>query len=189
LAKFVWGTYRILLSPSYYIIGQARILYARRQHSQALKLFQRVLLLNPRLLPDPRIGIGLCLWALGHHAKAKAAWQRSVEVVCPAPFLFCPFVPAQTRRIFQNPGEWPAQLLLGLEAINSSKQQDPNNFRSEEECTRAFVTGTKMVEKAFNANQRSASAANALCELFLRKGNHSRVSSALFYLTQIVLVD
>lgn len=32
-----------------------------------------------------------------------------------------------------------------------------------------------MVERAFQANQRNASAANALCELFIRKGQHSRV--------------
>jgi RNA polymerase-associated protein CTR9 len=37
------------------------------------------------------------------------------------------------------------------------------------------MAGTKLIEKAFHANNRSAAAANALCELFLRKGNHSRV--------------
>lgn len=61
--------------------GQAKIAYARRQFPQALKLFQRVLQLNPNCLPDPRIGIGLCFWAMDHKAKAKTAWQRSVEVV------------------------------------------------------------------------------------------------------------
>ena len=33
----------------------------------------------------------------------------------------------------------------------------------------------KKIEQAFKANQRSAAAANALCELFIRKGNHPRV--------------
>lgn len=61
--------------------AQARILYARRSYPQALKLFQQVLQLNPSCVPDPRIGIGLCLWAMDHKAKAKAAWQRSLEVV------------------------------------------------------------------------------------------------------------
>jgi tetratricopeptide (TPR) repeat protein len=61
--------------------GQARILYVRRQYTPALKLFQQVLQLNPYCLPDPRIGIGLCLWALNHREKAKAAWERSLEVV------------------------------------------------------------------------------------------------------------
>lgn len=61
---------------------QARILYARRQYLPALKLFQLVLSYNPRCLPDPRIGIGLCFWAMDHKMQAKAAWERSLEVVC-----------------------------------------------------------------------------------------------------------
>jgi RNA polymerase-associated protein CTR9 len=60
---------------------QGRILYAQRNFPEALKTFRRVLELNPRCIPDPRIGIGLCFWALGHKAKAKAAWQRSLDVV------------------------------------------------------------------------------------------------------------
>ncbi|KAF9464960.1 RNA polymerase II-associated protein [Collybia nuda] len=131
------------------LLGKARILYARRNFRDALKIFQDILRYNPRCVPDPRIGIGLCLWALDHKAKAKAAWQRSLEV---------------------NPSEWPAQLLLGLDAINSSK----NNNTTESERAQSFLQGTKFIEKAFNANQKSAAAANALCELFLRKGNYKR---------------
>ena len=63
--------------------------------------------------------------------------------------------------------------MLGLEAINSSK----NEALSEEERGHAFLTGTKLIERAFNANQKSAAAANALCELFLRKGNYKRASN------------
>ncbi|KAJ6465111.1 RNA polymerase II-associated protein [Mycena vitilis] len=131
------------------LIGKGRILYAQRNFPEALKIFRRVLELNPECLPDPRIGIGLCLWALGHKAKAKAAWQRSLDV---------------------NPNEWPAQLLLGLEAINASK----NDASSEAERTQSYTMGTRMIERAFKANQKSAAAANALCELFLRKGSHDR---------------
>ncbi|KAM5530528.1 hypothetical protein V8D89_015805 [Ganoderma adspersum] len=127
------------------LLGKAKIAYARRQYPQSLKLFQRVLQLNPTCLPDPRIGIGLCLWAMDHKAKAKAAWQRSVEV---------------------NPGEWSAQLLLGLEALNASK----NETQSEEERREEFLTGTRLIERAFNANKRNSAAANALCEIFLQKG-------------------
>lgn len=42
------------------------------------------------------------------------------------------------------------------------------------------MTGTKLIETAFKANNRSAAAANALCELFLRKGDYSRVCIFLF---------
>ncbi|KAF8198079.1 RNA polymerase II-associated protein [Pholiota molesta] len=131
------------------LLGKARILYARRNYREALRVFQDVLRYNPNCTPDPRIGIGLCLWALDHKAKAKEAWQRSLEV---------------------NPSEWSAQLLLGLESFNASK----NDQLSDSEKKQAFLVGTKLIEKAFHANNRSAAAANALCELFLRKGNHAR---------------
>lgn len=80
------------------------------------------------------------------------------------------------RQCYQNPGEWPALLLLGLESINGSK----NDHLMEAERTHAYVTGTKMVEKAFNINKKSAAAANALCELFLRKGDYKRVSTTRY---------
>ncbi|KAI0250124.1 RNA polymerase II-associated protein [Lactifluus subvellereus] len=131
------------------LLGKARILYARRQYTPALKIFQQVLQLNPYCLPDPRIGIGLCLWALNHREKAKAAWERSVEV---------------------NPPEWSGQLLLGLEALNASK----NPELSEDERIQELMVGSKLIERAFNSNQRNASAANALCDIFLRKGQHKR---------------
>ncbi|KAI3615454.1 pol ii transcription elongation factor [Moniliophthora roreri] len=131
------------------LLGKARILYARRSYGPALQMFQLVLRYSPNCQPDPRIGIGLCLLAMGNPEKAKAAWDRSYEV---------------------NPNEWAAQLLLGLEAINASKDA------SQSEATRAqlFLQGTKFVESAFRANQKNASAANALCELFIQKGQHKR---------------
>ena len=72
---------------------------------------------------------------------------------------------------FQNPSEWSAQLLLGLDLINTSK----GDGISEEKKVKSYAAGTKMIEKAFQANNRSAAAANALFEFFLKKGNHSRV--------------
>ncbi|KAJ7049931.1 RNA polymerase II-associated protein [Mycena amicta] len=131
------------------LLGRGRILFAQRNYTEALKTFRRVLELNPRCLPDPRIGIGLCFWVLGHKAKAKAAWQRSLDV---------------------NPDESPAQLLLGLESVNASK----NESILESERAALYTTGTRLLERAFKANQKSAAAANALCELFLTKGDNTR---------------
>ena len=37
------------------------------------------------------------------------------------------------------------------------------------------MAGSKLIERAFNSNQRNASAANALCDIFLRKGQYKRV--------------
>ena len=71
----------------------------------------------------------------------------------------------------QNPSEWSGQLLLGLEALNASK----NPELSEDERIQELMIGSKLIERAFNSNQRNASAANALCDIFLRKGQHKRV--------------
>ncbi|KIY52457.1 RNA polymerase II-associated protein [Fistulina hepatica ATCC 64428] len=126
-------------------LGKARILYAQRKHGAALKIFQDVLRLNPHCMPDPRIGIGLCLASMGHHQRAKAAWQRSLDV---------------------NPGLWPAQLLLGIQFVNEAIEVS----LSDNERKRLFVSGTNLIQAAFKTNQRNAAAANAMCELFLRKG-------------------
>lgn len=150
------------------LIGKARILYARRQYPQALRQFQTVLKHSPNCDPDPRIGIGLCLWAMDYKEKAKMAWERSLEVVSPSQVLcFVPFIDP----VVQNPSQWPAQLLLGLDAINSSKDEKLSEIERRQE----FLLGTRFVEKAFNANQRNSAAANALCELLLRKGQHKKV--------------
>lgn len=104
---------------------------------------------------------------MDHKAKAKAAWQRSLEVVRSSLHSN-----RGTELDDQNPSEWAAQLLLGLESINASKTGN----QTEQERAQAFLIGNKYIEKAFNANQKSAAAANALCELFLRKNNFKRAS-------------
>lgn len=149
---------------------QGRILYLRRNYPQALQIFIQVLRYNPQCNPDPRIGIGLCLWAMNNKAKAKAAWERSLELV--RLFVPCAFSPLSEFPILsQNPSEWTAQLLLGLESINASKDV---HLRDGERVD-LFRNGTKMIEKAFNANQKNASAANALCEIFIQKKVFKRV--------------
>ncbi|KAG8810480.1 hypothetical protein FRC17_002919 [Serendipita sp. 399] len=60
--------------------GKARILYMQRKYREALQIYQRILRLSPNARPDPRIGIGLCLWQLGEKQKAKRAWERCLEL-------------------------------------------------------------------------------------------------------------
>lgn len=131
------------------LLGKARITYARKQYPQALRLFQQVLTIAPDTRPDPRIGIGLCFWALDQKENARKCWERSLEV---------------------HPDDcWAANLLLGLEAINSSK--DPQTG-DEEERAAAYFKGTKLLERSFKANNKNAAAANALCSYFRRRGDH-----------------
>lgn len=110
---------------------------------------------------------------MDHKAKAKAAWQRSIDVVWSSVYLYTHDICILTFGV-QNPGEWSAQLLLGIEALNTSKDE----AQSEEDRREEFLRGTRLIERAFNANQKNSAAANALCELFLQKGQTKRVSSS-----------
>lgn len=63
------------------LLGKAQILVKKtKNYSAALKLYQQVLLLNPLMRPDPRIGIGMCFWFLKDREMAVDAWNRSVEL-------------------------------------------------------------------------------------------------------------
>lgn len=64
------------------VMGKARAQYALGKYGDALAGYQDVLQRLPMLQdPDPRIGIGCCLWQLGFKDDAKVAWERAVEVV------------------------------------------------------------------------------------------------------------
>lgn len=63
------------------LLGKAQIvLHKTKNYSNALKLYQQVLVLNPLMKPDPRIGIGLCFWFLKDHRMALTSWERSLEL-------------------------------------------------------------------------------------------------------------
>ncbi|QIW98438.1 hypothetical protein AMS68_003956 [Peltaster fructicola] len=63
------------------LLGRARTLYSLGKYAESLQLYQKALESAPDLLePDPRIGIGCCLWQLGHKEHANAAWERALEL-------------------------------------------------------------------------------------------------------------
>ncbi|KAG7828574.1 hypothetical protein KL920_003711 [Ogataea angusta] len=62
------------------LMAKAKIFFYKENYVAALKVFQRCLLLNPLLRPDPRIGIGICYWMLGRKKLANQAWQNSIQV-------------------------------------------------------------------------------------------------------------
>jgi len=64
------------------ILGRARVQYLQGKYADSLQSYQEVLSKMPSLTdPDPRIGIGGCLWQLGFKERAKAAWERSLALV------------------------------------------------------------------------------------------------------------
>ena len=64
------------------ILGRARAQYLLGRWNEALSGYQEVLGKTPALRdPDPRIGIGSCLWQLGFRDRAKLAWERALALV------------------------------------------------------------------------------------------------------------
>lgn len=63
------------------MLGKARVLYMQGRYAQALETYQKVLSKMPSMVdPDPRIGIGCCLWQLGFHERASKAWERALAL-------------------------------------------------------------------------------------------------------------
>ncbi|RLV92758.1 RNA polymerase-associated protein [Spathaspora sp. JA1] len=63
------------------ILGKAQIILNKTKNYQlALKLYQQVLILNPLMKPDPRLGIGLCFWFLKDDKMALTSWERCLEL-------------------------------------------------------------------------------------------------------------
>ncbi|KAL8664021.1 MAG: hypothetical protein Q9202_003438 [Teloschistes flavicans] len=84
------------------VLGRARAYYSLGKYADALEGYQEVLVKLPNLQdPDPRIGIGCCLWQLGHRDEAHEAWDRALEI---------------------NPDSKIAHILLGLYYIHDSSQ-------------------------------------------------------------------
>lgn len=87
------------------VAGKARVQFALGKFQEALALYQDVLSRGPdHHEPDPRIGIGCCLWHLNHPEEAKMAWERALEV---------------------NPRSKIAHILLGLYYLRDSSKHDP----------------------------------------------------------------
>ena len=62
-------------------MGRARAMFMQGRFALALQEYQAVLVRMPGFRdPDPRIGIGCCLWQLGYPHKACAAWERALEL-------------------------------------------------------------------------------------------------------------
>jgi RNA polymerase-associated protein CTR9 len=82
------------------LLGKARTTYTMGRFAEALQMYQQALERAPDMLdPDPRIGLGCCLWALGHKDAAHSAWDRSLEL---------------------NPNSSIAHTLLGLYYLDQS---------------------------------------------------------------------
>ncbi|PWZ01253.1 hypothetical protein BCV70DRAFT_199601 [Testicularia cyperi] len=164
------------------LLGKACILLRKRQYAPALKIYQQVLEISlviqshadkdehSNILgwrgPDPRVGIGLCLWGLGHHDAARKAWKRAVQL---------------------NKANAPAHLLLGISSLNVAKQTAklvPGTFgahveRSEDEARQlAYTEGMQSLQESWKLEKRNAMTAIAMSDFFTSKASQAEMSAA-----------
>lgn len=107
-------------------LGLARAQYSLGNYPDALLTYQTVLTRMPGLTdPDPRIGIGCCLWQLGFKERARDAWERALSL---------------------NPKSKVANMLVGTYYLYSSSQR-PTSDPQFGESYRIAMTHTQAAMK------------------------------------------
>lgn len=112
------------------LMGKARAFFSMHKYPDALAAYQDVLQKMPDLVdPDPRIGIGCCLWQLGFKQDAKVAWERCLDI---------------------NPDSKVANILLGLFYLDASSHVPVNS----EEFLRLYKRAmTEYTQKSFKLDK------------------------------------
>ncbi|KAI9888859.1 MAG: hypothetical protein M1814_006209 [Vezdaea aestivalis] len=112
------------------VLGKARTLFSLGRFAPALESYQEVLAKMPNLIdPDPRIGIGCCLWNLGYKEDAYNAWKRALEL---------------------NPASPIGNVLLGLYYLQSTSHLPTSDPKFIENYKKAMTVYT---QKSYKANQ------------------------------------
>ncbi|KIW20546.1 hypothetical protein PV08_01121 [Exophiala spinifera] len=133
-------------------MGKARTLYLQRQFAPALQIYQDVLAKMPGLTdPDPRIGIGCCLWQLGFPDRAKAAWERSLAL---------------------NPESKVAHALLGVYYLHESAKYPASDPQFNVLYKKAISEHTK---KAYTIDKNFPLSCAIFASYFLLTGRYDTV--------------
>ncbi|KAK4946254.1 protein required for normal CLN1 and CLN2 G1 cyclin expression [Elasticomyces elasticus] len=133
-------------------MGKARTLYLLKQYGAALQTYQEVLSKMPGLTdPDPRIGIGCCLWQLGFPERAKSAWERSLAL---------------------NPNSKVANALLGVFYLHESAKYPASDPQFNILYKKAMIDHTK---KAYTIDKNFPLSCATFASYFLLTGRYDTV--------------
>ncbi|KAK2855649.1 hypothetical protein FQN49_004983 [Arthroderma sp. PD_2] len=112
------------------ILGRARANYMLGRYGEALEGYQEALIKMPNMRdPDPRIGIGCCLWQLDFKDQAKVAWNRALTL---------------------NPDSKAANILLAAYYLHDSSRHSTND---PEFSTLYKIAMTQYTQKAFKLDK------------------------------------
>lgn len=114
------------------VMGKSRVLLSLGKYSEALAGYQEVLVKMPDFVdPDPRVGIGYCLWKLGFKEDARVAWERSLEI---------------------NPDSKIATILIGLYYLDASSGipvQSPEFIRLYKKAITEYIQKSFKLDSNF----------------------------------------
>ncbi|KAI2466560.1 TPR-like protein [Annulohypoxylon bovei var. microspora] len=135
-------------------LGRARALFGLGNYKDSLETYQSVLKKMPDLVdPDPRIGIGCCLWQLRYKDDAKQAWERSLEI---------------------NPESKAANILLGLYYLDASSRVPTNSPEFIKLYKKAM---NEYTQKSFKVDKNQPLTCATFASYFLSKKNLAYVDS------------
>ncbi|EME42875.1 hypothetical protein DOTSEDRAFT_153030 [Dothistroma septosporum NZE10] len=134
------------------VMGKAKAQYSLGKYAEAYALYQQVLERAPGMIdPDPRIGIGCCLWQLGHKENAKEAWERALVL---------------------NEDSSVANIMLGLHYLDESNHLSTSDPEFVKIYTKAM---TGYTQTAFKKNGWNALACVTFGGFFLLRKNYANV--------------
>ncbi|KAI5960735.1 CTR9 [Candida pseudojiufengensis] len=137
------------------LLGKAQITLSKSKNfSLALKLYQQVLILNPIMKPDPRLGIGLCFWFLKDDKMAIQAWERSLEL---------------------DPNNNKAKIFLNLAKFHLTF----NNSLSDEEFLNNYKECIKEIGKLHKDNINDSTILLTLVSFYFSKQNYDTVEKII----------
>lgn len=119
------------------MVGKAKAWFSMGKYAEAYAVYQGVLERAPDMVdPDPRIGIGCCLWQLGHKVNAKEAWERALAL---------------------NKDSKSANILLGLYHLDESGHYNSNDPEFAPIYRKAMTTYTQTAFKIDDMHALSCS--------------------------------
>lgn len=138
-------------SNCFALLGKAQVILRKtRNYASALKIYQQVLVLNPAMKPDPRIGIGMCFWFLKDHDMAIQSWNRALEL---------------------DPSNLKAKLLSNLASFDSVFL----NSLSDELFVEGYKSALEQLTRLQVQNNNDNTVLLALCSFYYSKGKHDLV--------------
>ncbi|KAM7201011.1 hypothetical protein V8F20_005020 [Naviculisporaceae sp. PSN 640] len=136
------------------VMGKARAQFSLGKYAEALAHYQDVLAKMPDLVdPDPRIGIGLCLFQLAHKDEAMEAWMRAREI---------------------NPNPKIANILIALYYFDMSSRVSPNS----EDFARLYKKAMmEFTQQAFKADKNFPLTCSTFANYFLSRKQYDTVDT------------